>query len=171
MKKMISALVLTLCTVASSFGQIGVSPTISSSPVSAAYFKYTQPGDVPVIVNIWGTIRFAGRFELKRGATLGDAVSLAGGPEESGIQVGVTDRAITVTLSRQRLDSREIVFQSELSSVLESESDMPVLLDGDVVYINTITESRPSFQTLFLPALNLVATGLLIVLRIVELGR
>ena len=60
--------------------------------------------------------------------------------------------------------------QAELSSVLESNNPLPVLSDGDVVYINTITEPQPNFQTLFLPALNLIATGLLIVLRIVDLS-
>ena len=97
-------------------------------------------------------------------------MSLAGGPIERGIAVGQTDRAITVTLSRQRLDGREIVFQSELSSVLESESNLPVLNEGDVVYINTITEQQPNFQNLVLPALNLVATSLLIVLRVIDLS-
>ena len=171
MKKTILGLVLGLCTVGPLFAQIGIDPSRMSNPGSAAYFKYTQAGDVAVVVNIWGTIRFAGRYELKRGSTLGDAVSLAGGPQERGIQIGVTDRAITVTLSRQRLEKREIVFQSELSSILESESPLPVLKEGDVIYINTITEPQPSFQSLFLPALNLIATGLLIVLRIVDLSR
>lgn len=170
MKRILLGLTLGLCITGPVFGQV-IDPTITSNPGSGGYYKYTVPGDVPVIINIWGTIRFAGRYELQRGSTLGDAVSLAGGPAERGIEVGVRDRAITVTLSRQRIDRREIIFQSELSSVLESESPLPVLADGDVVYINTLTEQQPSFQTLFLPALNLVATGLLIVLRIVDLSR
>lgn len=168
MKRVILGLLLGLMVAAPASAQYD--PDRSSMVQSAAYYKYTLPGDVPVLINIWGTARFTGRYELKRGADLGDAVSLAGGPEERGIAVGVTDRAITVTLSRERLGRREIIFQSELSSVLESESVLPTLLDGDVVYINTLTEQRPSFQSLFLPALNLVATGLLIVLRIVDLS-
>lgn len=170
MKRILLGLLLGLCAAGPLFAQI-TDLSNTSRFGSAAYYKYTVPGDVPVIINIWGTIRFAGRYELKRGSTLADAVSLAGGPEERGIEVGVRDRAITVTLSRQRIEKREIIFQSELSSVLESESPLPVLQDGDVVYINTLTEQQPSFQTLFLPALNLVATGLLIVLRIVDLSR
>ena len=170
MKRTVGGLLLVFCTVAPLFGQISANPQNASNLGSAAYYKYTLPGDVPVVVSIWGTVRFTGRYELKRGSTLGDAVSLAGGPIERGIAVGQTDRAITVTLSRQRLDGREIVFQSELSSVLESESNLPVLNEGDVVYINTITEQQPNFQNLVLPALNLVATSLLIVLRVIDLS-
>lgn len=170
MKTFFLGLVLGLFVTGPLLGQ-ALDPSRVSNANSAAYYKYTVPGDVPVIVNIWGTIRYSGRYELKRGSTLADAVSLAGGPQERGIEVGVRDRAITVTLSRQRIDKREIIFQAELSSVLESESQLPILTDGDVVYINTLTEPEPSFQSLFLPALNLVATGLLIVLRIVDLSR
>lgn len=170
MKRIVLGLSLSLCTIGPLFAQISVDPTRSSNLGSAAYYKYTLPGDVAVIVNIWGTVRFAGRYELKRGSTLGDAVSLAGGPQERGIEVGVRDRAITVTLSRQRFDRREIVFQSELSSVLESQSVLPVLSEGDIIYINTLTEQQPNFQNLVLPALNLIATSLLIVLRVIDLS-
>ena len=171
MRRTLLGLLLGLFMAAPALGQISVDPSRTSNVASAAYYKYTLPGDVPVIINMWGTIRFAGRYELKRGSTLGDAVSLAGGPEERGISIGEIDRAITVTLSRQNLDRREIIFQSELSSVLESESPLPVLHEGDVVYINTLTERQPNFQTLILPALNLVATGLLIVLRVIDLSQ
>ncbi|MFV1980317.1 MAG: hypothetical protein ACC655_04120 [Rhodothermia bacterium] len=171
MKRIVLGFLLGLCAVGPLVAQISINPNRMSTVASAAYYKYTLPGDVAVIINIWGTIRFSGRYELKRGSTLGDAVSLAGGPLERGVQAGSVDRAITVTLSRQRFDRREIIFQAELSSVLESESLLPVLSEGDVIYINTITEQRPNFQTLVLPALNLVATSLLIVLRVVDLGR
>ncbi len=163
-------LTLLICTVVGGTA-LGQGLNTSSAPGRAAFFKYTVPGDVAVTVNIWGTIRHPGRYELKRGSDLADAVSLAGGPEERGIAIGVTQRAITITLSRQSLSRREIVFQSELSSIIESDDVLPTLVDGDVIYINTITEQQPNFQNLFLPALNLVATSLLIVLRIVDLGK
>jgi hypothetical protein len=170
MKKIVLGLLLGLFMAGPLLAQVSIDPTRASGIGSAAYYKYTLPGDVAVVANVWGTIRFPGRYELKRGSTLGDAVSLAGGPQERGIAIGQVDRAITVTVSRERLNGREIIFQSELSSVLESESPLPVLHDGDVIYINTITEVQPSFQSLFLPALNLIATGLLIVLRIIDLS-
>ena len=170
MKRIVLGLLLCLCVAGPLVAQISIDPTKTSGVASAAYYKYTLPGDVAVVINIWGTVRYSGRYELKRGSTLGDAVSLAGGPQERGIQVGTVDRAITVTLSRQRFDRREIIFQSELSSVLESESLLPVLSEGDIIYINTITEEQPSFQSLVLPALNLVATSLLIILRVIDLN-
>lgn len=137
---------------------------------NAAYFNYTRTGDVSVIVNIWGTIRFAGRYELTRGSNLGDAVSLAGGPSDTGQRPDEFDRIITVTLSRQGISGREVVFQSELSQIVESKADLPVLVDDDVLYINTVSTSKPNFRNIYLPAMNLVATGLLIVLRIVDIS-
>lgn len=138
---------------------------------NAAYFNYTRTGDVSVVVNIWGTIRFPGRYELTRGSDLGDAVSLAGGPSDTGQRPDEFDRIITVTLSRQGITGREVVFQSELSQIVESKAELPVLLDDDVLYINTVSTSKTSFRNIYLPAMNLVATGLLIVLRIVDISR
>jgi protein involved in polysaccharide export with SLBB domain len=138
---------------------------------NAAYFNYTRTGDVSVIVNIWGTIRFPGRYELTRGSNLGDAVSLAGGPSDSGQRPDEYERTITVTLSRRGIEGREVVFQSELSQIVESKADLPVLLDDDVLYINTLSTSKSSFRNVYFPAMNLVATGLLIVLRIVDISR
>lgn len=138
---------------------------------NAAYFNYTRPGDVSVIVNLWGTIRFPGRYELTRGSNLGDAVSLAGGPSDTGERPDEFDRIITVTLSRKGIGGREVIFQSELSQIVESNVNLPVLADDDVLYINTVSTSRPSFRNIYLPAMNLVATGLLIVLRIVDISR
>ncbi len=138
---------------------------------NAAYFNYTRTGDVSVIVNIWGTIRYAGRYELTKGSDLGDAVSLAGGPSDTGQRPDEFDRTITVTLSRQGISGREVIFQSELSQIVESKANLPELLDDDVIYINTLSRNRPNFRNVILPAMNLVATSLLIVLRIVDISR
>lgn len=142
-----------------------------SRPSAAAYYNYTRTGDVSVIVNIWGTIRFPGRYELTKGSNLGDAVSLAGGPSDTGERPDEFDRVITVTLSRQGINGREVIFQSELSQIVESKVGLPVLLDDDVLYINTVSTSKATFRNVYLPAANLLATGLLIVLRIVDLSR
>lgn len=136
---------------------------------NAAYFNYTRTGDVSVIVNMWGTLRHPGRYELTRGSTLGDAISLGGGPSDAGERPDEFERAISVTLSRRGITGREVIFQSELSQIVASKVDLPVLLDDDVIYINTISKSKPSFRNTYLPAMNLLATGLLIALRIVDI--
>jgi len=138
---------------------------------NAAFFNYTRTGDVSVIVNIWGTIRFPGRYELTRGSNLGDAISLAGGPADTGERPDEFDRIITVSLSRKGIAGREVIFQSELSQIVESSVSLPTLLDDDVLYINTVSTSKANFRNIYLPAMNLVATGLLIVLRIAEFYR
>ncbi|HUF10137.1 MAG TPA: SLBB domain-containing protein [Rhodothermales bacterium] len=138
---------------------------------NAAYFNYTRTGDVSVIVNIWGTIRHPGRYELTRGSNLGDAISLAGGPSDTGERPDEFDRIITVSLSRKGITGREVIFQSELSQIVESNMSLPALLDDDVLYINTVSTSKPNFRSVYLPAMNLVATGLLIILRIAEFYR
>lgn len=154
----------------SSISAQGISQFEISRPSNAAYFKYTRTGDVSVIVNIWGTIRYPGRYELTRGSNLGDAVSLAGGPSDTGEHPNEFDRIITVTLSRQGINGREVIFQSELSQIVESTSPLPVLTDDDVLYINTISATKFNYRNLILPAANLLATGLLIVLRILDLS-
>ena len=138
---------------------------------NAAYFNYTRTGDVSVIVNIWGTIRFPGRYELTRGSNLGDAISLAGGPSDTGERPDEFDRIITVSLSRKGITGREVIFQSELSQIVESNVNLPAMLDDDVLYINTVSSSKANFRNIYLPVMNLVATGLLIVLRIIEINR
>ncbi|MGA7306509.1 MAG: hypothetical protein WBW88_16650 [Rhodothermales bacterium] len=142
-----------------------------SRPSAAAYYNYTRTGDVSVVVNIWGTIRFPGRYELTKGSNLGDAVSLAGGPSDTGERPNEYDRVITVTLSRQGINGREVIFQSELSQIVESKVGLPALLDDDVLYINTVSNMKPNWRNAYLPAANLLATSLLIVLRVVDLSR
>jgi hypothetical protein len=138
---------------------------------NAAYFNYTRVGDVAVTVNIWGTIRYPGRYELTKGSDLGDAVSLAGGPADIGDRPKEYARSISVTLSRQGINGRQVIFQSDLSQIVESKTSLPVLQDDDVLYVNTVTTSKTDITRILLPAMNLVATTLLIVWRIIDIRR
>ena len=152
------------------YGQGLSNMDLLSRASNAAYFNYTRPGDVSVIVNMWGTVRFPGRYELTKGSDLGDAVSLGGGPSDSGERPDDYSRVITVTLSRQGITGREVIFQSELSQIVESKVNLPTLTDDDVIYINTVSHTKANFRSLYLPAMNLLATALLVVLRIVDIS-
>ena len=45
-----------------------------------AYYFHFLPGEATIRVNIWGTVRQPGAYEVGEATTLGELISLAGGP-------------------------------------------------------------------------------------------
>ena len=135
---------------------------------SAAVYKYAESGDVTVLVNVWGTVRFPGRYELRQGVHLGDLISLAGGPLDRPLDPEATERTIRIKLSRGGEQGRRIVFDSILAEIVESPESYPVLQEGDVLLIETLDYQKFRLRDA-LPIANLFATLALIVVRVIEL--
>jgi protein involved in polysaccharide export with SLBB domain len=152
-----------------SHGQITRATDLDFSRLnSAAFYKYAESGDVTVLVNVWGTVRFPGRYELRQGVHLGDLISLAGGPLDRPLDPEATERTITVKVSRGSDQGRRIMFNSILDDIVESPQNYPILQEGDVVLIETLDHQKFRVRDA-LPIANLLATLALIVVRVIEL--
>ncbi|MDA0690232.1 MAG: SLBB domain-containing protein, partial [Proteobacteria bacterium] len=106
----------------------------------AAYYNYTESGDVTIKVHVWGAVRFAGLYEIPRGTTLSGLVSLAGGPQFSERNRRAT-RFVDLKLHRNQEARKTAVFQIQMENRLMVMDEDPVLLDEDVLtFESTISQ-------------------------------
>lgn len=103
----------------------------------AAYYYYAEPGDLTINVNVWGTVRYPGRYEVQTGTNLGELLSYAGGPLMQSRQEH-DQRQVTIRISRPTEEGREIIYKAELDSMIVSSAKYPVMQHGDIVTIETV---------------------------------
>lgn len=103
----------------------------------AAYYNYSEPGDVTILVNVWGTVRNPGLYEVPRGTTLSTLFSVAGGPSVAQRTRRQT-RTIEVRLVRNEGGERRPIFHSEMENDIIVENEDPVLQAGDVLTVETV---------------------------------
>jgi hypothetical protein len=106
-------------------------------------YVLTKPDDLSSIslaVKVVGNVGRTGLYVVRRGMRLDDILGIAGGPAIP--QRRKQDKtATTVTLSR-RTDSGRVVIYNELwDNMMVSTEEFPVMQDGDIVEVRTITET------------------------------
>lgn len=107
----------------------------------AAYYNYAEPGDVTIMVNVWGTVRNPGLYEIPRETKLSTLLSVAGGPIVSQRE-NRTDRTIEIRLFRDSGNTRSVVFENTMSNEVFASEENPVLLEGDVLTVETVVNRR-----------------------------
>lgn len=130
----------------------------------AAYYNYSEPGDVTVLVNVWGTVRNPGLYEVPRGTTLSTLFSVAGGPSIAQRRRRET-RTIEVRLVRNDGAERRPIFHSVMENEVVVADDDPVLQEGDVLTVETVTRQQLSWRDLF-PVIGAAASMALIIERV-----
>jgi hypothetical protein len=113
-----------------------------------ANYVFTQRGDLPIYVSVWGAVRFGGRYEIPDGTDLGQLLSLAGGPgaDVRGFIVGVDfygrqsqGRGKThIRVSRNMGGMNEVVLESRIDGLLRDDLRNFPLRDGDVIMIDQV---------------------------------
>ena len=133
---------------------------------TAAYYNYSQKGDVTIHVHVWGAFRFPGLYEIPRGTTVSEVISLAGGPlfpERERRSM----RLVSLKVHRKDLDgfTRNVVFQDDMENeIVVSENDIS-LQEQDVLGAEVVVRRTFSFRDLF-PIISAAATLALLVDRI-----
>ncbi len=107
----------------------------------ASYYNYAEPGDITMLVNVWGTVRNPGLYEVSQGTRLSTLFSVAGGPAISE-RLRRNSRTITVRLARLQGGRRQVVFRETMEDEIFASEDDPVLEDGDVLTVETIARQR-----------------------------
>lgn len=126
----------------------------------AAYYNYSEQGDVTILVNVWGTVRNPGMYEVPTGTTMSALFSLAGGPRVDPRDTR-TRRTVTARLIREGNIMLETVMENEILSL---DSD-PVLAEGDMITSETVLKRGLSWRDIF-PVVAAVASVALAVERI-----
>jgi len=126
------------------------------NPQQGGFYNYSDPEAVNIKVNVWGWLRFPGRYTVPSYTTVMDLISYAGGP---------TDGAILEDLRIYRIkpDSTEEMIKFSYNDLLygtELESDFnkgPRLQAGDILLVpgepKIYTRERVSMWTSILGAL------------------
>lgn len=126
----------------------------------AAYYNYSESGDVTILVNVWGTVRNPGMYEVPSGTTMSTLFSLAGGPRVDPRDTR-TKRTVTARLIRNSSVMLETVMENEILSL---DSD-PVLAEGDMITSETVLRRGLGWRDVF-PVIAAVASVALAVERI-----
>ena len=111
-----------------------------------ANYVFTQRGDLPIHVSVWGSARLPGRYEIPEGTNLGQLLSLAGGPgfDTRGFIIGIDTRErqrrgqTYIRVSRSSGDNTAVVLESRIDNLLEEEFRHFKLEDGDVIMVDMV---------------------------------
>lgn len=117
----------------------------------AAYYNYAQPGDVTILVNVWGTVRNPGLYQVPQGTRLRRLISLSGGPN---LTPGRRREKRTITLSLIRGEAP--IVQETMEGQISATAQDPELADGDVITIEMTTQQRFGWRDV-IPIVNTVA--------------
>lgn len=111
-----------------------------------AYFVHVLPGERTITVSVWGTVPQPGTYDVGVGTTLGDVLSLAGGPLLPPLrQTSETTlvREVRVRLHRDAGGQRQVLVDRTVEETVASADASTVLQQGDVVEVVTLeTETR-----------------------------
>ncbi len=113
--------------------RIGASPDNRYNP-SGGFYDYSDPRYVNIMVNIWGYVRFPGKYYVPENSKVLDLLSYAGGP--------VPDAFLDdIRLYRGTTDQEALIKKLNFDELMNSENpnikglNIPILLPGDIVLV------------------------------------
>lgn len=130
----------------------------------AAYYNYSEEGDITIKVHVWGAVRFAGLYEVPRATTLSELVSLSGGPQ-FGERNRRSTRLVELKLHRKDGKAKTIIYQTQMENRIVVEDEDPTLSDGDVLTFEATLRQGFQWRDLF-PIVSMVGTIVLIFDRV-----
>jgi SLBB domain-containing protein len=107
----------------------------NATKIGAALYDLSDPTGVNMEVNVWGTVRYPGRYRVPVTATFLDVMTYAGGPLENtklddiriyrpGKDTVRGDRTII------KLDYEDLLYDEKIGNKLN-----PILMSGDVILL------------------------------------
>lgn len=159
MKNVASILLLSVTLVSIAAGQ-GRDPSLSQANY-AAFYSYSEPGDLTIRVSAWGAVRFPGLYEIPRGTDLQSLFSLSGGPQ-LGERERRSKRNMTIELFRDIDGQRQLIYRQQMENDITGMDSNPVLEDGDVLSVQSVTRRTFSVRDIF-PILSAALTTVILI--------
>ncbi len=124
--------------------QQGTTPGLAG--MGMVNYVYTKRGDLPIHVSIWGSVRAPGRYEIPDGTSLGDFLSLAGGPgfDTRGFAIGDQSSSrqmrgkTHIRLSRETPQGVRIILESRIDNLLQENIRSFKIQDGDILMVDMV---------------------------------
>jgi hypothetical protein len=133
---------------------------------SASVFDLSDPTGVNIEVNLWGFVRYPGRYIVPLNTTFLDVMSYAGGPLEN-------SNLKEIRILRNSADSKSEIIKLDYEDLLWEENISvkprlnPVLKAGDVILI--LEEKRYTFReniSFYLPILSAIVSVATLIITI-----
>jgi len=102
----------------------------------ASFYRYAQPDDITIHVNVWGAVSNSGIYEIPKDARLNTLLSAAGGPS-LGVRERADEQTITITLVRKTEDGPQVVYKQVMEDEIEVTEENPALQNGDVLTVES----------------------------------
>jgi hypothetical protein len=102
----------------------------------ASFYRYAQPDDITIQVNVWGAVSNTGIYEIPEDARLNTLLSAAGGPS-LGVRERADEQTITITLVRKTEDGAQVVYKQVMEDEIEVTEENPALQNGDVLTVES----------------------------------
>ena len=131
---------------------------------TAAYYNYSEQGDVTILVHVWGALRYPGLYEVPHGTRLSVLFSLAGGPQ-IGERSKRSKRTVDVKLVRVLGGERGVIYETSMENQIIVTNEDPVLQSGDVLSVESVIRQGISWRDVF-PVVAAVASLALAIDRI-----
>lgn len=103
----------------------------------SSYYHFVQPGTRTVQVEVIGSVKLPGLYELSEGTDLGQLVALAGGPE-LGTGSSTNRRTVSVYLYRPESFGSKPLYHEDLTGFITDSGSYPEMRDGDVILLEVI---------------------------------
>ena len=140
----------------------------TETTMGVAVYRFAEPGQAVIPVDLWGSARRSGRYFIPPGTTLLDLISLSGGPLAE-VENDAVIRETTVAVSRLTNGTRTVAYSAPADALAAGGADTLTLQAGDVVTITTkVTERFTWLDGVAVAAA--VASLALLVLRIAEIS-
>lgn len=148
MKRILLFALLATAAAGAAQAQASFSDVDRSRYSAASVYRYAEPGDVPMLVNLWGTVRNPGLYEVPQGSRLSHLLSVAGGPIV-GLRDQRSDQTIRVRLFRGEGGRQRLAFESVMENEIITAEEDPILQEGDVLTVETEVKQRFSWRDVF----------------------
>ncbi len=107
----------------------------------SSYYHFVQPGTRTVQVEVIGSVKLPGLYELSEGTDLGQLVALAGGPE-LGTGQSTNKRTISVFLYRPQSFGSRPLYEENLTGFIADSGSYPEMRDGDVLLMEVVEQVK-----------------------------
>jgi protein involved in polysaccharide export with SLBB domain len=108
---------------------------------AGTYVFFTQPGAATLQVQVLGTVRTPGLYEVSEGTTMGQLMALSGGPPLN-VRSGKTKVTTTVRLYRPNPAGSALLYEGLLEDGISDPARYPTLQDDDVIMVD-VTQRQP----------------------------
>ena len=117
------------CAIAQTEGGIGTYRPFTSS---ASFYYLSKPGEVTMLINIWGAVRNPGRYEVPTSTNLVHLLSYAGGPTPD---AELDEVRVTRSFSKDGVFTKSEIFVN-LEDLAKTDESQLVLYAGDTIFLD-----------------------------------